>query len=261
MKFKKILVVESKKNTKEHLESSKKLKKILDEEKANLEWIFHDCLKKGDVLDKDLVITLGGDGTFVEAGNLIEDSFIIGINSHPNSSEGALTSLSIEEIDELKKILKGEFKILEKQRAKIKLNGRVLDEYAVNEVYIGAENQFHSSRYTLIYRGKKEEQRSSGVIVSTGVGSRAWFKSAGGKEFGHKEEKLSFIVREPYFGKRIYVPTILEGEILKKEKISFESKRNFGGIIAIGFKTYNFNDGDVIEIELAEKPLKVLEKF
>ncbi|MCK4650055.1 NAD(+)/NADH kinase [Candidatus Pacearchaeota archaeon] len=259
MKFEKVVVVESKKNTSEHLESSKKLMKALNG--FDFFWTFYDNLKKEKMHNADLVITLGGDGTFIEAANRIEDSYILGINSHPSSSEGALTSLSMNEVGKLEEILNRELNVIERQRAKVKLNGEVLDERASNEVYVGAENNFHTSRYIINYRDKKEEQRSSGVIISTGTGSSGWFKSAGGKQFNANEKKLGFIVREPYYGERVYVSTVLGGDILSDEKISFESKRDSGGIIAIGFKLYDFNEGDIVEIKLSEKPLRVIEGF
>lgn len=220
----------------------------------------HKDLKKESLEGVDLVITLGGDGTFIEAANLIEDSFILGINSSPSSSEGALTSIDINEVHCLKEILAGKFNLRLRQRAEVKLNGERLNGYATNEVYIGAKSQFHSSRYVIRYKELEEEQRSSGVIISTGTGSAAWHKSAGGTEFSSEERKLSFIVREPYPGKRVYIPHVLRGDILEGEKLVIESKRDFGGIIAIGFKTYEFNKGRVVEVRLSKKPLKVLSK-
>ncbi|MCR4327501.1 MAG: hypothetical protein NUV46_02885 [Nanoarchaeota archaeon] len=220
--------------------------------------ISFDNLKKEDLLDSDLVITIGGDGTFVKAGNLIEDSLIIGINSNPQTSEGALTEINIDELQKLSEISKGNFEILKRDRARVRLNGMVIDEHAINEVYVGAFSQFHSSRYIIKFNDNEEEHRSSGVIVSTATGSPAWFYSAGGEKFNHSEEKLSFIVREPYYGERIFVPKILKGDLHRGERLILKSKRDSGGILAINEATYPFNEGDIVEIELSEKPLKVV---
>ncbi len=215
-------------------------------------------LKKEDLKAANLIITMGGDGTFVKAGNLIEDSLILGINAEPNTSEGALTSLTVNEIDKLNDIFHGKFQVMTRQRARVKLNEKILDEHALNEVYVGSASQFHSSRYKIKFKEKEEEHRSSGIIVSTGTGSPAWFYSAGGEIFKHDEEKLAFIIREPYFGKRIFKPSILKGHINKGEKLIIESKRDFGGIIAINDSTYNFNTGDKVEIGVSDKPLRVI---
>ncbi len=88
--------------------------------------ISYGALKKKDLLDKDLVITLGGDGTFVKAGNLIEHAKILGINIEPHKSEGALTSIDIHALDSLKNVFEGNFTTLQRQRAKITLNGALI---------------------------------------------------------------------------------------------------------------------------------------
>ncbi len=217
-----------------------------------------DDFKKEDLAEIDLVLTIGGDGTFVKAANNVENCLILGINANPDKSEGALTSINIEDIEKLEELFKGNFEVIKRYRAKVTLNGIVLDSKAINEVYLGAASQFHSSRYIIKHNGNEEEHRSSGVIVSTGTGSPAWFYSAGGKIFAYDEEKLSFIVREPYYGKRIFTPKILKGELKKGEKITIESKRDFGGILAINDETHSFNEGDVAEIELYDNPLKVV---
>ncbi len=227
--------------------------------KSEIKIIPFETLQKNDFKEKDLIITLGGDGTFVKAANLIEDIPILGINAEPQTSEGALTSITAHEIHKLENIFLGKYRTIIRHRAKVILNSKILEEHALNEVYVGAHSQFHSSRYVITFKDKTEEQRSSGVIISTGTGSPAWFYSAGGKIFNHDKEKLSFIVREPYFGKRIFRPNILKGNIHKEEKLKIESKRHEGGIIAINDSTYPFNEGDIVEIELSDKPLKVMQ--
>jgi NAD+ kinase len=259
MKFNKILVVESKKKTEKHLESVRRLRGLLEDSQLSFSWIMHERLSKELLRDVDLVITLGGDGTFLEAANLVENSFILGINSHPETSEGALTSLSAENLEILMEILNGKFQILKRQRAMVKLNGNLIEEYATNEVYFGAASQFHSSRYIINFGDIEEEQRSSGVVISTGTGSGAWYLSAGGEVFYPSDEKLAFIVREPYFGKRLYSPKIIKGEFMSEERIILKCKRNFGGILAIGFKAYDLQENDVVEVSLSDNPLKVLE--
>jgi NAD kinase len=256
--FNKILIVH-KDNLPE--ESKKYLGKIINLLKGrNFKILSYSEFNKNHADKFDLVITFGGDGTFVKVGNLIKDSFILGINSNPNFSEGALTNFCIKSIDALNEILEGKFSIFKRTRAKIVLNGKEIDEKAINEVYIGSLSQFHSSRYKIKFNGKEEEQRSSGIIVSTGTGSTGWYKSAGGKPFNPEEEKLSFIVREPYIGNRLFKPKILSGDISKEERIIVESLRDFGGVLAINDSIFDFNKGDIVEIELSNQPLNVLIK-
>ncbi len=242
-----------------HLDSEiiEKIKSLTN--KTEIQNLPFETLQKKDFEKKDLIITFGGDGTFVKAANLIENIPILGINAEPKTSEGALTSITVREIHKLENIFLGKYKIILRHRAKVILNSKILEEHAINEVYVGAHSQFHSSRYIISFNNKTEEQRSSGVIISTGTGSAAWFYSAGGEIFSHEEEKLSFIIREPYFGKRVFKPTIIKGNIHNGEKLIIESKRHSGGIITINDSTYDFNDGDLVEIELSDKPLNVIQ--
>jgi NAD kinase len=254
--FRKIILVYKENLQKSLFEKIEEIKHIFSE--ADFLAVPYSSANKELLKDADLVLTLGGDGTFVRAAHLVEDSPIIGINSNPETSEGALASITVNEIGKLKNLNEGKFEIIERQRADVILNGNLLDEKAVNEVYAGSKRQFHTSRYKIKFKGNEEEQRSSGIVVSTGTGSEAWFLSAGGKPFHYNEKKLCFIVREPYFGKRIFVPTLLNGEISPEEKLEIESTRDYGGVIAINDSVYDFNTGDRVEIRLSEKPLRVI---
>jgi len=255
--FKNILIVESGKKSKKHKEVLVKVMGIL---KNNLLLKSSSELVQSDFDNIDLVLTIGGDGTFIKASHFIEGIPILGINSEPEFSEGALKSLKENELDQLENMINGKFKILERERIKIKLNNKIIDKHAINEIYIGAAKQFHTSRYKIKFKNKSEEQRSSGVIVVTGSGSNAWYKSAGGTPFNHNEKKLAFLVREPYFG-NLFKPTMIQGEISLGEKIEFISKKHEEGIIAIDSNViFDFNEGDIVEIEISDKPLKVLIK-
>lgn len=251
-----ILVVFKDKITERIPDLKKRLEFALKGRKHSI--IDFNNLKKEDLSNIDLVITVGGDGTFVKAANWIEDSLIIGINSHPQTSEGALTSLNMDEIDLLGKVLDGQFNVIEMQRIKVTLNGKVLPELATNEVFLGAISQFHTSRYTISFKGEEEEHRSSGVIVCAGTGSTAWYKSAGGKPFNYNEKKLAFLVREPYIGDRLFRSKILNGDVPKGDKLIIKSKRNSGQVLAINDIIYDFNTGSEAEIELSDKPLNVI---
>ena len=98
---------------------------------------------------------------------------------------------------------------------------------------------------------------SDASSIVTSSGSNAWYKSAGGKPFP-EQDILKFLVREPFSG-RIFKPKILVGEIKPREKISFESKRYAGGVIALDSDAvYEFNNNDKAEIQLSDKPLNVI---
>ncbi len=254
--FNKILFIYSEKLSDKHLESVKKIEEII-RKKANLKKAKASDLQF-NLFNVDLVVTAGGDGTFIRASHYIKNTPILGVNTEYEKSEGALTSVNENDVEKLKKIIKGNFKIIERQRIEIVRNGILLDKIALNDVYIGSENQFHTSKYEIIFKGKKEEQRSSGVLVASGSGSHAWYKSAGGSPFHYGEKKLKFLVREPYFG-RLFKPEILKGEIKENEELEIISRRYQGGCITLdSSSTYYFNFGDRAKIKISRYPLKVL---
>jgi NAD+ kinase len=261
IKFNKILIVCHEKQTPNHISTVNQTMEILKKINKNHNCISFSELHDEHFEDKDLVITIGGDGTFIRTTHFLRgDTPILGINSEPETSNGGLTTLNRDEIQELNNILNGKFKIIKKPRARAIRNGQLIKELALNEVYVGAANQFHTSRYVIKHKGKEEEHRSSGVLVVTGSGSHAWYKSAGGTPFNHDSEKLKFLVREPFIS-RIFKPKLTNGDIEKEEKIIFKSKRKDGGVISIdSWPTYDFNEGDIIEIRISGQPLKVIVK-
>jgi NAD+ kinase len=254
--FKKILIIYSEKQTKKHISLISEIEEIAGNRKCS-------SVKVTDIQnsifnDIDLVITIGGDGTLIRASHFLKNTPIIGINSESEFSEGALTSINEYQIPKLKEILSGKFKKIENQRAEIIRNSVLLDNLALNEIYLGSESQFHTSRYVIRFQEKEEEQRSSGVLIATGSGSTAWYESAGGKPFEDTEKKLRFLVREPYFG-RIFNPKILKGEVKQSQSITLVSKMHQGGVIAIDSNCIqNFNSEDKVEISVSENPLIML---
>lgn len=257
--FNKVILVYSEKLSDNHLLAVENIKKLI--EKLGIEYNSVEVRKlRREMLDVDLVITVGGDGTFIRAASYLKEVPILGINSEPEFSEGALTSLIDNELDVLENLLKVDYDIVKRQRIKVIFNGKELDQLALNDVYVGSTTHYHASRYVIDFKGKLEEQRSSGVLFSTGSGSSAWYKSAGGNVFDFDEKKIKFLVREPFAG-RIFDPKMIEGECLGGEKIKVIAKRHEGGVISLDSNFHKeFNIPDVVELELSEYPLNVVRK-
>ena len=255
--MKKVILVYSEKLSDSHLAAVENIKKLIMRLEIEFSSVEVRELKK-EMLDVDLVITAGGDGTFIRAASYLKEVPILGINSEPELSEGALTSLVDSELDVLEEILKGNYNIVKRDRIKVIVNGDELDQLALNDVYVGSTTHFHASRYVIEFKGDSEEQRSSGVLFSTSSGSSAWYKSAGGEVFD--EKKIKFLVREPFSG-RIFNPKMIRGEVLDGEKIKVIAKRHEGGVISLDSNFHKeFNIPDGVELELSEFPLKVVRK-
>ncbi|KAK0397924.1 hypothetical protein QR680_002341 [Steinernema hermaphroditum] len=162
----------------------------------------------------DLVISAGGDGTFLTAASKVDDRKpVIGINTDPIGSEGHLCltgKLQIKPQDVIRQVLNGEFTWARRQRIRVSIinqppidgneENQLLpsaDEYdmafkgvqlfnrdsivpkgpilALNEVFIGESHAARVSYYEVqIDDGPMTKQKSSGITVCTGTGSTSW---------------------------------------------------------------------------------------
>jgi NAD+ kinase len=60
-------------------------------------------------------------------------------------------------------------------------------------------NPAMTAKYFVSFRGRVEEQKSSGIWVGPAAGSTAAIHSAGGKRLPARSKLIQFVVREPYF--------------------------------------------------------------
>jgi len=134
---------------------------------------------------------------------------------------------------------------------------KVETESALNETFFGNINPHHTTNYEIEYNSKKENQRSSGIVISTGTGSTAWYKTAGGFPFGRERQQLRFRIRELYKGK-LHKPTIKKGKIKQNNKIIITSCMNHAIVAIDSIRTHSLHKGDKVEISIG-KPLKVIQ--
>ena len=218
-------------------------------------------LKKQDFKDKDLIITIGGDGTFLSASHFIKNQLILGVNSNYKKSEGALLSITLNQLKtKLKKILNNKYKIKQYTREQIsifKKNHCTTTELALNEAFIGNINPHHPSNYQIKFKSKTENQKSSGIVIATGTGSTAWYKAIGGRKFRKTEKQLKFIIRELLNG-RIHNSKIKSGKIKPNQKLEIISKMNHGLLAIDSIRTYHLSKQNKIQITIG-KPLKVIQ--
>ncbi len=125
---------------------------------------------------EDIVVTLGQDGLVANTLKYLSGQPVVGVNPDPERWDGRLLPFRV---DDLAKVMP---EVAQRKRptrsvtmAKATLNnGQVL--YGVNDLFIGPKT--HSSARYFIRSGEAgESQSSSGVIVSTGMGSTGWLKS------------------------------------------------------------------------------------
>ena len=161
-----------------------------------------DAVNRGSIAARkryDLVLSLGGDGTFFAAARYVKDTPILGINSDPANSLGLWTCADRTNFrDPLEQALAGEVKPVRIVRMGIAINGKTVRERAFNDVLIAHRNPAAMTRYRIAVGAATEEQRSSGLWVSTAAGSTAGIRSAGGRRMPIASKRLQYLVREPY---------------------------------------------------------------
>ena len=233
-----------------------KTRNILSDLDINATYKIKEKITKEDFSKKDLIVSIGGDGTFLSAAHFVLNHPIIGVNSDERNSEGALTSITLEKLKEkLLEIFNKKFIIKSYTRENVRIIKKdqcIQTELALNEAYLGNINPHHPSNYILTIKDKIEKQRSSGIVISTGTGLTAWYNAMGGKPFNREDKLIKFKVREPYHG-RIHNVELVEGQIAENEVIILESLMNHGLVAVDSIRTYELQEGDKIEISIGNQ--------
>jgi len=226
----------------------------------------------------DVIIALGQDGLVVNTLKYLSAQPIIGVNPDPKRWDGILLPF---EVSDLAKIVPDVFcknrPVKEITMAKASLNdGQCI--YGVNDLFIGQKTHV-SARYQIKHGEVCENHSSSGIIVSTGLGSTGWLTSivagaigvvsgAAGKNmqikssvrFAWDTEQLYFSVREP-FPSKISTTSLVFGKIRRDAPLKIISQMAEGGVIfsdGIESDYVSFNSGVEAIINLAEKRGKIV---
>lgn len=223
--------------------------------------------------ESDIVIAIGQDGMVANTLKYLNGQPLIGINPDPTRWDGVLLPFTVDDIRIIaQEVIKDKRAVKEVSMAKATLNdGQEL--YAVNDLFIGQRTHV-SSRYQIKLGEKHESQSSSGIIVSTGLGSTGWLKSiiSGSNNIMKQlsgvrneiridsqmpwdENKLYFAVREP-FPSKISGTEIVFGKITKEVLLRISSQMPENGVIfsdGIESDYLQFNSGIEACITVADK--------
>lgn len=233
--------------------------------------------------DDDLVITVGQDGLVSNTAKYLSGQPILAVNPDPERFDGVLlpfTTATVERQLDLALHGSGEQECLYTQSvtlAKASLEDRQ-SLLAFNDFFIGA-NSHVSARYVIETGNRRENQSSSGIIVSTGAGSTGWLQSVyagaagvvealGGKvepppdsgRLPWDSEDLVYSVREP-FPSRATQASIVHGLVNRETPLRITSQMPTNGIIfsdGIEADFLEFNSGAELTIETATTKAKLI---
>jgi NAD kinase len=215
---------------------------------------------------QDLVVALGQDGLVANTLKYLDGHALIGVNPDPKRWDGKLLPFGVKDAALIAaETLAGRRPTRQVDMAEAALNtGTTL--FAVNDFFIGVRGH-SSARYRIEAGGKAENHSSSGVIVSTGLGSTGWYRSlvtgaaaiAGTKaprtDFAWDSGELRFTVREP-FPSRTTGTRIVAGKITPAAPLVIESQMGESGVIfsdGIESDFLEFNSGTRATLGLARR--------
>ena len=206
----------------------------------------------------DLIITVGGDGTFLEAARSVKTQAMLGVNSDPSWSVGRFCCADIQSYEKIfKNFLLG--KIVVKKFPRIELQVRDKKVCVLNDILVCHHNPAAMSRYYLSVNGIKEEQKSSGIWISTAVGSSGGIKSAGGRQLAAVSDKMQYRPRELYRGREKSGYKLRGGIVSSATKISVTSLMREGFVFVDGSHVFfPFDFGETIHATGSSNPLKVV---
>ena len=152
-----------------------------------------------DVLDKDLVVTVGGDGTVLAVSGMVYDVPILAVNSDPTRSIGNYTRCMRTNFEStLHDYLDGKTSIEEIPRLQLEIEDDRQHYPILNDCLFTNQNPAAMTKYTIEVGEEQERHYSSGVWISTGAGSTGAIHSAGMNSVDAHQAALLYKVREPF---------------------------------------------------------------
>jgi len=124
----------------------------------------------------DVAVVLGQDGLVANVAKYLSGQPLLAVNPDPATIDGILLPLSVKSFARaLSRTFTGSAEVKAVTMAEAVLSdGQKVR--AVNDIFVGAGSHV-SARYRIKLGKQAEEHSSSGLIVSTGVGSTGWLRS------------------------------------------------------------------------------------
>jgi len=225
MKLKNVLLVYTSPAAEEYKTTLDTVKKAVEKLNINCRLAGRDRLKKHLFENRDLIIAVGGDGTFLRAAQFVKNQIMFGVNADTKNKEGFFMSADKKDFaSKLRKITAGKFRIKKFPRLEARINNKKIETLALNEFFIGPRKSYHSAKYVIRLGGKNERQKSSGILVTTPAGSYAWARSCTGRNLNMNSKNFQFAAREPYEGKVFRNYKLTYGILRPGQKIIINSE-------------------------------------
>jgi NAD kinase len=219
----------------------------------------------------DLVVCLGQDGLVANVLKYLPTQVVVGVNPDVQRWDGVLLPFDFSKLQSLiKKVVDDKLVKKEVKLAEAAFNdGQILR--AVNDLFIGASSHI-SARYAINFKSVVEKQSSSGIIVSTGLGSTGWYSSlvTGARRWAEdhsvqvevfaqswdmSSNELRFTVREPFVSHTTGAD-LVSGVLVEDDKLTIESNMGERGVVfsdGVEADSVEFNAGSIVHIGLSQQ--------
>lgn len=206
----------------------------------------------------DLVLAVGGDGTLLSVAKWLKGVPVLAVNSAPADSVGFFACCDRTTFGAtLAGIASGKLRPVRLARLTVALNGLILPYLALNDVLFCHVCAAVTTRYLLSAGGITEEQRSSGLWISTPAGSTAGIRSAGGSVMPLTSRRLQYLVREPYQPRGVRYE-LLRGIVGPDSQLEIASKMHEGRLYLDGSNVAcRVGFGDRLQVRVAHDDLAV----
>jgi NAD+ kinase len=209
-----------------------------------------------EIAKADIIISIGGDGTFLKSSKLGEKP-IIGINT---GTLGYLTEINPDNIEKsLKEILNGNFHIENRMMLEgkiIKANGEIIKiPESLNEIAI-SKNTFGVVRFDAIVNEKLiNSYTADGILICTPTGSTAYNLSCGGPIVDPTAEIITLTPIAPHTV--INRSIVLSDDSIVEIKIA-ELRQNTTSYVLYDGLPIQIFSGDTVKIKKSDKVTKII---
>ncbi len=219
--------------------------------------------------ENDLIVACGPDGLFANLAKYVRNQPVLTVNPDPATVAGVLMLFQPGVVGKLiAQVQAGTHQLQRLPFVKATIDDdKVI--WGINDIFVGRKDQI-SARYEISFDDETEHQSSSGVLVSTGVGSTGWIRSIAAMVQGltrpgmqnhlsqmpHAiDDELVFVVREPFPSPNTGTD-IVTGRVVPEDPLRITSEMPDGGYIfsdGVVEKALEWNAGSTVEITVGER--------
>lgn len=234
----------------------KRFYQFLNQEKR--EWDFDVTLFENNSFDADIVISVGGDGTFLQAASRVGDKNIpiLGINTGRLGFLADTTPNEIEEV--LSEIHSHQYTIEERSVLHLKGVGKQsFEAFALNDIAIlKRDTSSMISIHTMVDKHYLTTYQADGLVIATPTGSTAYSLSVGGPVLVPQAKD---IVITPVAPHSLNVRPIVISDT-SSITLNIES-RNHNFLVAIDGRSKALDENTQLHISKANYTIKVVQRI